>query len=125
MCEDHMSKDSWVKDKEVCDRCHSGKNNKYIKHKKGRDERIAAAIEVQKDPANWGSGSIIAAYLEWVKSPEYANRFGRPIVKEEPHVDTRDIGVRSIERKVPPDCQESGAWPPSEVFGGVFNPSLQ
>jgi hypothetical protein len=76
-CEDHFSLGDWLKGKDVCDRCHAGLNDEYLTRKKVSATRVAAALERQKDPKNWGDGAPLVAYLKWVDSPAYANRFDK------------------------------------------------
>lgn len=74
-CEDHSAADSWVLGKDVCDRCSTGENDEYIKRKKGRDKRIAAALERMKDPTTWCDCGAVEKYEAWCKSEAYKHRF--------------------------------------------------
>ena len=76
-CESHMGADSWGTGHDICDRCASGANDDYLKRKEGQAERIADALERQKDPANWLKNGVVEAYEAWINSPEYARRFDR------------------------------------------------
>ena len=146
-CEDHMGTDGWIEDNDTCDRCASGKNKQYLKHKKGRDERLAAALEAMKDPKNWCDCGAVEAFEKWVASDEYKWRFetlppalmGMKVVSSDVmpegsamlvsetggpydrkiHV-AGVIGVGCEVRAVSFDLEENGAWPPDEVLTGVF-----
>lgn len=74
-CEAHCGLDGFLLGKEHCDRCVDGLNDSYIKRKKGRDKRIAAALERQKDPKNWIDSDAPEKFKAWVDSPEYKSRF--------------------------------------------------
>ena len=75
-CEDHIGDTNWTGKHETCDDCASGRNDAYLKHKKGSPARVAKALEDMKDPANWGCDTAVKAYEHWIASPEYARRFG-------------------------------------------------
>lgn len=146
-CEDHMGSDSWLLGKDVCDRCHTGDNDYYLKRKKGRDKRIAAALEKQKDPKNWCDCGVVEAYEKWVASEQYIRRFDTPslmgmkvivteaappyqaaLVSEIGEGNERKlhaVGVRTGTPEVFVDLSESGAWPPNEILERVFGQTIR
>lgn len=77
-CEDHMSSSSWTSGKDVCDRCHAGENNAYLKRRKGSPDRVAAAIAAAQDPKNWLADNAVERFEKWCASAGYAKRFQSP-----------------------------------------------
>lgn len=61
-----------------CERCVSGRNDRWIKWKKGRESRLSAAAKKIEDPKNWCGCGAVKAYDKWVSSPEYEKRFESP-----------------------------------------------
>lgn len=74
-CLDHYSADNWTQGKDICDRCHSGDNDAYLKRKKASEARMAKFLEGIKDPANWLDTDAPEKFQAWVNSPEYKDRF--------------------------------------------------
>jgi hypothetical protein len=143
-CEDHMGPDSFAMGKDICDRCHAGDNDDYIKHKKGSAKRIEKELErIQKEHGPIGSspGPLVLAYEKWVASEQYNRRFEAgpleiPVVVSDAVPENRAVlisetgdayerkvhvvGVGTDQPAVTLDLEESGIWPPEEVLERVF-----
>lgn len=86
-CEDHQGEWAFLQKKDVCDRCFTGENDEYLERKKGRAERVAAAVAAAQDPKNWCNCGVVEAFEKWVNSEEYKHRFDlepAPAKKSEP-----------------------------------------
>ncbi len=145
-CESHMGTDGWNTGHDVCDRCHSGENDMYLKRKKGSAKRIEkelARIQKEHGPIGTGEpGPMMVAYEKWVASEQYKRRFetgplfGMKVVVSEdlaPHQaflvsETGDyherkvhvVGVGSGQPAVTFDLAESGVWPPEAIVERLF-----
>ena len=81
-CEDHFNTGDWAAGKDVCDRCHKGLNDEYLKRKKAFRGTIDLPVLTAEDRL------FIQGYLDWVESPAYADRFKlRFITRSSTHVD--------------------------------------
>jgi hypothetical protein len=141
-CECHTGSDSWNGGHDVCDRCHSGDNDYYLKRKKGSAKRIEKELaRIQKEHGPIGTGEpapLVVAFEKWVASEQYKRRFetgplfGMNVVVSEdlaPHQaflvsETGDyherkvhvVGVGSGQPAVTFDLAESGVWPPEALL---------